>query len=75
MSFPIEKASSIIRDTTIDKEKGDLVDPFADLGLQHLAKHGRVEYSIEEENAVRWRIDLCLMPIVSPFLECRVHIC
>ncbi|RDW74803.1 hypothetical protein BP6252_05945 [Coleophoma cylindrospora] len=66
MSSNIEKAPPIRRETTIDGEKGELiVDRHADLGLQHLAKHGRVEYTAEEENAVRWRIDLCLMPILA----------
>ncbi|KAF2808121.1 dipeptide transmembrane transporter [Mytilinidion resinicola] len=66
MSSTIEKVPSLAHVNSIDREKGELlVDRHADLGLQHLAKHGRVEYSIEEENAVRWKIDLCLMPILA----------
>lgn len=65
MSNQIEKSPSNIRENAIDHEKGELVvDRHADLGLQHLAKHGRVEFTPEEEKAVRWKIDLCLMPIV-----------
>ncbi|KAF8855620.1 MFS general substrate transporter [Acephala macrosclerotiorum] len=66
MSSPIEKVPSVVRADTIDSEKGELIlDRNADLGLQHLAKHGRVEYTPEEEAAVRWKIDLCLMPILA----------
>jgi hypothetical protein len=67
MSSAIEKTPSTIQDVLTDHEKGEVViDRHADLGLQYLAKHGRVEYTEEEERAVRWKIDLCLMPIVSP---------
>ena len=70
MSSPIEKVASIVQEKAIETEKGELiVDHHADLGLQYLAKHGRAEYSIEEETAVIWKIDLYLMPIVSSHPE------
>lgn len=67
MSLPIEKQQSVARTVSADQEKGAalVIDRNADLGLQFLAQNGRVEYTEEEERAVRWRIDLCLMPIVS----------
>ena len=73
MFSQIVKESSMVRENAVDKEKGEVVDHHADVGLQHLAKHGRVAYSLEEEKAVRWRIDLCLMPIVSSFSDSTAH--
>lgn len=66
MSQPVEKISSIEQIRYTAPEKSEiLVDRTADLGLQFLAKHGRTEYTEQEESAVRWKIDLLLMPIVS----------
>lgn len=62
----INKIPTNVETASADVEKTDLiVDSDADLGLQFLAKNGRVEYTAEEESKVRWKIDLCLMPIVS----------
>lgn len=62
----ISKQTSSVQQHSADPEKSEiLVDRNADLGLQHLAKNGRVEYTEEEERKVRWKIDLCVLPIVS----------
>ncbi|KAF7553814.1 hypothetical protein G7046_g6993 [Stylonectria norvegica] len=47
-----------------DFEKGEIVDRRADLGLQFLEMNGKIEYTEEEEQRVRWKIDLHLMPIL-----------
>lgn len=41
-----------------------IVDSKADVALQYLAEHGRVEYTAEEERVVRGRIDWFLLPVV-----------
>lgn len=46
-----------------------IIDNKADVALQYLAEHGRVEYTPEEERTVRWRIDLFLLPVVRQFLS------
>lgn len=49
-----------------DTEQGEVVfDKKADIGLKFLAENGRVEYTAAEERAVRWKIDLFVLPIVS----------
>lgn len=46
-----------------------IVTKKADVALQFLAEHGRIEYNPEEERVVRWRIDLFLLPVVSQSLS------
>ncbi|KAH9903744.1 dipeptide transmembrane transporter [Xylariomycetidae sp. FL2044] len=41
-----------------------IVTKDADIGLQFIAEHGRVDFTSEEECGVRWRLDLYLMPIL-----------
>jgi hypothetical protein len=70
MSQPIANASSIVQTRSADLEKKEIVvDRNADLGLQLLAKHGRTEYTEQQGNAVRWKIDLLLMPGRDVFSE------
>ncbi|KPM43000.1 putative transporter [Neonectria ditissima] len=54
----------MVADEPNDFEKGTVIDKRADLGLQFLEKTGAVEYTEEEEQRVRWKIDLYLMPIL-----------
>ena len=47
-------------------EDGVSVRSNADLGLQLITQHGgAIDYTAEEDRRVRWKLDLCLMPIVS----------
>ena len=49
-----------------DTEQGEvIVDKSTDVGLRYLAENGRIEYTANEEQAVRWKIDLFVLPIVS----------
>lgn len=57
-----------IASKNLDAEKNEvLLGSGADIGLQFLAHNQDVEYTDAEERAVRWKIDLCLIPIVSLF--------
>lgn len=51
----------------VDVEASDMknIDKNADVGLQFLAQAEKIEYTEEEEKAVRRKIDLHLLPIVS----------
>lgn len=70
MDTSVQKSSPIVKMSSNDAEKnGILIDRDADLGLQHLVINGTVEYTEAEEAAVRWKIDLCLLPIVSEALS------
>ncbi|TVY52770.1 putative transporter [Lachnellula cervina] len=64
----ISKQSSVVAipSNNLDAEKSEVLLPAgADVGLQFLAQNETVEYTDAEERAVRWKIDLCLMPILA----------
>lgn len=70
----ISKQSSVVAipSNNLDAEKSEVLLPAgADVGLQFLAQNETVEYTDAEERAVRWKIDLCLMPIVSLYFATR----
>ncbi|KAI1341196.1 dipeptide transmembrane transporter [Xylariaceae sp. FL0016] len=50
--------------STVDVEKQPAVSVDADIGLQFITQHGAITYNEEEERAVRWKLDLHLMPIL-----------
>lgn len=55
--------------STFDNEKVPIVTEKDDIGLQFLAAHANVSYTPAEDRQVRAKIDLHLMPIVSPLLS------
>jgi hypothetical protein len=66
----LSPAPQLVHDETQNYETGKIViDKKADIGLQFLAQHERVEYSVAEERRLRWEIDLFLLPVVSIFSE------
>jgi hypothetical protein len=66
----LSPASELAHDETQDYETGKIViDKKADIGLQFLAQHENVEYSVAEERRLRRKIDLFLLPVVSVFLR------
>lgn len=65
-SKSIQKVVSRQMPTTVDSEKSEPL--ITDIGLHYLAKNGRVEYTESEERKIRWKIDLCVLSIVSCFV-------
>jgi hypothetical protein len=61
----LSPAPELVHDKTQDYETGKtVIDKKADIGLQFLAQHEHVEYSVAEERRLRWKIDLFLLPVV-----------
>lgn len=74
MAFSIEKSPvpTSFPKSVVDKEMGDMIDlKVADIALAYLAHEDRLQYTEEEERAVRWKIDLCLLPIASQTTQAR----
>jgi hypothetical protein len=66
----LSPAPELIHDETQDYETGKIaIDKKANIGLQFLAQHEHVEYSVAKERRLRWKIDLFLLPVVSVFSE------
>ena len=66
----LSPAPELVHDETQGYETGNIViDKKADIGLQLLAQHEHVEYSVAEERRLRWKIDLFLLPVISVFSE------
>ena len=47
-----------------DSQEQQRLGKYADIGLTYLVQSEVVNYTPEEERKVRWKIDLCLRPIV-----------
>lgn len=62
-----EIATSVTREEEEDS-KVLVVTEEDDIGLQYIAQHGIESYTLEEDRRVRWKLDLHLMPMVSPLL-------
>ena len=67
MSDAISKKPSFRTATNdVEIQKSEvLVGESADIALQYLVNNDRIEYTEEDAQRVRWKIDLYLLPIAS----------
>jgi len=75
MSLAISKHPSRVEAVSDhDAEKSEIfIDKKADIGLQYLAQNERIEFTVDEERKVRWKIDLFLLPIVRMPISLSYH--